>query len=64
MKKQAAFTILATMVLIPFLVWGGNKLVDHGERLSVVETKEENTKELLDKMDKKLDTLLLIRNNN
>ena len=46
MKKQAAFTILATMILIPFLVWGGNKIVSHGERISVNETKLELLKEV------------------
>jgi len=48
MKKQGAFAIIGTMILIPFLVWGGNKIVSHGERISVNETKLELLKEVRD----------------
>ena len=44
--KKGAVAILATMIIVPLLAWGGSKLVDHGERISVNETKLELLQEV------------------
>lgn len=46
MIKGGAIAILTTM-LGGLLAWGGNTMVENGNRLTRLEAKEESTKELL-----------------
>ena len=47
MKKGGAIAIL-TVMLTGLLAWGGTSIIDHGERISVNETKLELLQEVRD----------------